>query len=146
MRRLVIELEREGGGYSRFPISNYDIDSPAEGGDDGAAAAVCSARQDSERNSRLRQKSWEPNSFRCCRTHRSHARGRRKKGGRPCTCSRHRARSCRPSLLLRRQGLTQGGDWGHSAMRPAQLKINALISVYLCRNQLLLWMLSRFSP
>ena len=65
---------RERGGYSRFPISNCahdDIDSPADGGegdDDGAAAAVCSARQDSERNSRLRQKSWEPNSSRCCRT------------------------------------------------------------------------------
>ena len=63
---------KEGGGYSRFPISN-NIDgggSPAADGDyDSAAAAVCAARQDSERNSRLRQKSWEPNSFRCCRTH-----------------------------------------------------------------------------
>ena len=66
---VIASKRKEGGGYSRFPISNNIDGSGSPAADGNAAAAVCAARQDSERNSRLRQKSWEPNSSRCCRTH-----------------------------------------------------------------------------
>ena len=113
--------KRARGGYSRFPISNIDSRPAAaaadsDGGEGDAAAAVCAARQDSERNSRLRQKSWEPNSFRCCRTH-AEARGKggRREGGRP----RVLAAGIGPGVAVVRrlyvcgQGSRQGGDWGH---------------------------------
>ena len=109
--------KRARGGYSRFPISNIDSRpaAAAADSDDGegdAAAAVCAARQDSERNSRLRQKSWEPNSFRCCRTH-AEARGKEGRREAACTCSRHRARSCRrPSPLRMRARFETGGRLG----------------------------------